>query len=84
MYFLRPQIFCLYSASRGYEWISPSYTISVLLIMISSASAAAFGLQTEHPAARGKALMALFLFCAVTQFIFAYFSGQDALLENVM
>lgn len=77
-------IFCLYSTSRGYEWISPSYTVSVLLIMISSASAAAFGLQTEHPAARGKALMALFLFCAAVQFISAYSSGQDVLLENVV
>jgi Ca2+/Na+ antiporter len=68
-------IFCLYSVDRGYQWVDPTYSVSLFLVLLCAGAAAAFGLAAEHKAIKGVLLMTLFLFCATTQFTVSYF-GQ--------
>lgn len=64
-------ILCLYGYWRGFEWVSPAYTVSMLMVLVCTGAAASFGFVAEHPRWRGQVLMGLFFFVAIIQYFFA-------------
>lgn len=65
------QILCLYGYWRNFEWVSPAYTVSMLMVLICTGTAASFGFVAEHPKWRGQMLIGLFFVVAIVQYFFA-------------
>jgi len=77
-------VLSLYGVTRGFQWNSPSYTISFILLLICAASSALFSLtDKEHKVEKGYYLIALFAFCGLVQFITSYyFATNEAILNQ--
>mmetsp|Transcript_10449 Transcript_10449/g.15270 ORF Transcript_10449/g.15270 Transcript_10449/m.15270 type:complete len:350 (+) Transcript_10449:21-1070(+) len=70
-------ILCLYGAIYKFEYVSPSYTISLLLVCLCAGAVGAFGLTSRHEANRGIYLVLLFFFCSLIQFYIAFVSPNS-------
>ncbi|KAL0489647.1 antiporter CaxA [Acrasis kona] len=76
-------ILCFYAQNRGYTWVSPTYTVSMSLVLLCALSSAAFGFSEKHSAGRGLMLAALFFFCGIVQCLLSYHTGgEDAVTIN--
>jgi Ca2+/Na+ antiporter len=62
-------VFCFFGVSSGFPWESPSYTISLALLVLSAAAAALIGGVVARPTKwHGIALLVLFAFAGVIQY----------------
>jgi Ca2+/Na+ antiporter len=62
-------VFCFFGVQRGFAWESPSYTISLALLVFSAATAAIIGAYDHRPNKwHGVVLWVLFLFAGGTQY----------------
>eukprot|EP00761_Pharyngomonas_kirbyi_P002984 gb/GECH01002988.1/.p1 GENE.gb/GECH01002988.1/~~gb/GECH01002988.1/.p1 ORF type:complete len:344 (+),score=67.67 gb/GECH01002988.1/:1-1032(+) len=64
-------LLCFYSVAKEYSWISPSYTISMLLVIICAGAVGLFGFAANHDGNRGKLLLGLFLIVSFVQYLFS-------------
>lgn len=62
-------LLCFYSVAKGYRWISPSYTISMLLVIVCAGAVGLFGFSSHHDVNRGKMLLGLFCVVSLTQYL---------------
>ena len=76
------QILSFYGVQKQFEWISPAYTLSILLLLICAGAVASFGYGKEHRAQSGYALLALFALSGISQFIVAYKYGSESVLNS--
>jgi cation:H+ antiporter len=64
-------IFAFYGVWQGFEWISPTYTVSLWLLIICALAAALIGgLFHRQRRIHGAALFGLFIVCAIIQYFF--------------
>jgi len=63
-------IFCFYGVSKGFEWESPSYTVSLFLLAMCAAAAAIIGYSVnKQTTTHGLLLFALFACTGVVQYL---------------
>jgi len=63
-------VFSYYGVNEGYDWESPSWTVSMSLLIVSAAAAAIIGAYVERPSAtHGTFLLCLFCVIGVIQFM---------------
>jgi len=62
-------IFCLFGVSKNFTWESPSYTLSLTLLIICAAASAAIGLLHSQTKWHGLLLFFLFAVTGVIQFM---------------
>lgn len=63
-------IFCFYGVSKGFEWESPAYTVSLFLLILCAGAAAAIGyLVNKQTTTHGYILFGLFIVTGIIQYL---------------
>lgn len=66
----KKKIFCLFGVVKEFEWESPSYTLSLALLIICAGAAASIGYFSKYQSKwHGFLLMLIFLITGIIQFI---------------
>jgi Ca2+/Na+ antiporter len=61
-----------YATTKQFEWVSPSFTMSIALLIVCAAFVSMFSLEVEHKAIKGYIMIGLFVLCAIAQFAMTY------------
>lgn len=79
-------ILSFYGSRRNFAWLSPSFTVSYILVIICAAYVGSFGISSNHEIKKGKNLIALFFLCSIVQFSIAYIFGSkgDEILKEIL